>query len=52
MVGRVHDVTNIHNFIELPGKEVEDLTEDLIKHVVGLYVGPNRDTEIDEDNFV
>jgi hypothetical protein len=23
--------------------------EDLIKHIVELYVGPNRDTEIDKE---
>ena len=47
--GRVRNVTNIHNFIELPGKEVKDSTEDLIKYVAELYVGPDRDTETDED---
>ena len=47
--GRVRNVINIRNFIELLGKEVEDLTKDLIKDVVELYVGPDRDTEIDKD---
>ena len=40
---------NIWNFIKLLGKEVEDLVEDLIKYIVELYVGPNRDIEIDEE---
>ena len=50
--GRVRDVTNIRNFIKLPGKEVEDLAKDLIEYVAELYTGPNRDTEIDEDDFI
>jgi hypothetical protein len=29
--GRIRDVINIRDFIELPGKEVEDSAEDLIK---------------------
>ena len=41
---------NIQNFINLPGKKVEDLTEDLIKHIAELYAGPNRDTEIDKED--
>ena len=49
MVGRVCNVINIRNFIKLLGKEVEDLTKDLIKDVVELYIGPNRDIEIDKD---
>ena len=28
---------------------MEDLTEDLIKHIVELYVGPNCDIEIDKE---
>jgi hypothetical protein len=28
---------------------VEDSSEDLIKHVVELYVGPDRDMEIDKE---
>ena len=47
--GRVRNVINIRNFIELPGEEVEDLTEDLIEHVVELYAGPDCDVETDED---
>ena len=47
--GRVHNVINIRNFIELPGKEVEDLTKDLIKHIVELYTGPDHDAETDKD---
>jgi len=50
--GRFHNVTNIRNFIKLPGEEVEDLAEDLIKYVAELYAGPDRDIETDEDNFV
>ena len=49
MAGRVCNVTNIRDFIELPGKEVEDSTEDLIEHIVELYIGPDCDAEIDED---
>ena len=48
-VGRIRAVTNIWNFIELPGEEVEDLLEDLIKHVAELYTGPDRDMEIDKE---
>ena len=40
---------NIRNFIKLPGKEVEDLVEDLIEHVAELYAGPDRDVETDEE---
>ena len=47
--GRVRDVTNIRDFIELPGEEVEDLTKDLIKHIAELYAGPDGNTETDED---
>jgi hypothetical protein len=50
--GRFHDVTNIRNFIELPGEEVEDSAEDLIKYIAELYAGPDRDAEMDEDDFV
>ena len=42
-------MTNIQDFIKLPGEEVEDLMEDLIKHIVELYAGPNRDIEIDKE---
>ena len=49
MAGRVCNVINIRDFIELPGKEVEDSTEDLIEHIVELYIGPDRNIEIDED---
>ena len=49
MAGRVRNVINIRNFIELPGEEVEDLTEDLIEDVVELYIGPDRNIETDED---
>lgn len=47
--GRIRNVINIRNFIELPGEEVEDSTKDLIEHVAELYAGPNRDAEIDND---
>ncbi len=48
--GRICEVMNIQNFINLPGEEVEDLTEDLIEYVAELYAGPNRDAEIDEED--
>ena len=51
MVGRICDVINIWNFIELLGEEIEDLTEDLIEHVAKLYAGPNRNAETNEDEF-
>jgi hypothetical protein len=47
--GRVRNIINICNFIELPGEEVEDLTEDLIEDIAELYAGPDRDAETDED---
>jgi len=47
--GRVRNVINIRNFIELLGKEVEDLTKDLIKEVVELYAGPDCDIETNKD---
>ena len=49
IVGKIHAVINIQEFIELLGKEVEDSLKDLIKHVVGLYAGPDRDIEMDEE---
>ena len=49
--GRVHNITNICNFIKLLGEEVEDLAKNLIKHIAKLYAGPNRDIETDKDNF-
>ena len=49
-VGRIRDVTNIRDFIELLGKEVEDSAEDLIEQVAELYAGPDRDAETDEDS--
>jgi hypothetical protein len=48
--GRIRNVTNIRDFIKLLGGEVEDSAEDLIKQVVELYAGPNRDTETDKDS--
>ena len=49
IVGRIRAVINIYNFIKLPGKEVEDSSEDLIEHVAELYVGPDRDMETDKE---
>ena len=49
VIGRIRAVINIYNFIKLPGKEVEDLSEDLIKHIVELYAGSNRDAETDKE---
>ena len=40
---------DIQNFIKLPGKEVEDLVEDLIKHIAELYIGPDYNIEIDKE---
>ena len=48
-MGGIYAVINIWEFIKLPGKEVEDLSKDLIKHIVELYVGPNRDAETDKE---
>ena len=47
--GRIHAVINIWEFIELPGKEVEDSSKNLIEHVVELYAGPNRDAETNKE---
>ena len=47
--GKIRAVTNIQDFIKLLGKEVEDSTEDLIKHIAELYAGPDRDTETDKE---
>ena len=52
IAGRFYNVINIRNFIKLLGKEVEDLAKDLIKHVVELYAGPDRDAETDKDDFI
>jgi hypothetical protein len=51
-IGRFYNVMNICNVIKLLGKEVEDLAEDLVKHVAELYAGPDRDAETDKDNFI
>ena len=48
--GRICNIINTWNFIKLLGEEVEDLAKDLIKQVVELYIGPDRDVEIDKDN--
>ena len=42
-------MVDIWNFIKLLGKEVEDLLKDLIKSITELYVGPDRDIEIDKE---
>ena len=42
-------MANIQDFIELLGEEVEDLMEDLIKHIAELYIGPDCDAEIDKE---
>ena len=47
--GRIHIMANIQDFIKLLGEKVEDLTEDLIKHIAELYIGPDRDAETDEE---
>ena len=52
MVERVCDVINIYNFIKLLGKEVEDSAKDFIKHIVEFYIGPDKDAEIDKDDFI
>ena len=49
IVGKVYNVTNIYNFIKLLSEEVEDLTEDFIKYIAELYIGPDRDAETDKD---
>ena len=48
-VGRIRDIINIQDFIKLLGEEVEDLLEDLIEYVAELYIGPDRDIEIDKE---
>ena len=47
--GRICAVANIQDFIELPGEEVKDSIEDLIKHIAELYAGPDRNAETDEE---
>ena len=49
IVGRIHAVVNIWDFIKLLGKEVEDSSEDLIEYIAELYVRPDRDMETDEE---
>jgi len=48
IAGRIHAVINIWEFIKLLGEEVEDLSKDLIKYIIELYVRPNYDTETDK----
>ena len=48
--GRICEVINIQNFINLPGKEVEDLTKDLIEYIAELYARPNRNAETDKED--
>ena len=47
----MYKVIDIQNFINLLGKEVEDLTRDFIKYIVELYTRPNRDAEIDKEDI-
>ena len=47
--GRIYAAANIQDFIKLLGEEVEDLTEDFIKHIAELYAGPDRDAETDKE---
>ena len=49
VAGRIYAIINIWEFIKLLGKEVEDLSKDLIKYVVELYIGPNCNTETDKE---
>ena len=49
VAGRIRDVINIQDFIKPPGEEVEDSSEDFIKHVAELYARPNRDMETDKE---
>jgi len=49
IAGRIYAVINIWEFTKLLGKEVEDLFKDLIKYIVGLYAGPNRNAGIDKE---
>jgi len=46
--GKIYAVINIREFVKLLGEEVEDLLEDLIKHIVELYAGPDRNAELDK----
>ena len=48
-VRRIRDIINIQDFIKLLGEEVEDLSKDLIKHIIELYIGPNCDIEINKE---
>ena len=49
VVGRIHAIINIQEFIKLLGEEVEDLFKDLIEYIVELYAGPDRDMETDKE---
>ena len=49
VVGRIHAVINIWNFIKLLGKEVENSSEDFIEHIAELYIGPNCNIETDKE---
>ena len=48
--GRIYKLINIQNFIHLPGEDIVDFTEDLIKHIAELYTGPDRDAETDKED--
>ena len=45
----IRDNRNIRDFTKFLGKEVEDLTKDLIKYVVELYLEPDYSIEIDKN---
>ena len=47
--GRIRTVTNIQDFIELPGEEVENSIEDFINYIAELYTGPDCDAETDKE---
>ena len=48
--GKIRKLINIQDFIHLPGEDVVDSTEDLIKYIAKLYARPNRDPETDEED--
>ena len=47
--GKIYAIINIQEFIKLPGEEVEVSLEDLIKHIVELYIGPDYNAETDKE---
>ena len=48
---RIYKLINIQNFIYLLSEDIVDFTKDLIKYIAELYAKPDRDAEIDEENF-